>query len=476
MQHITGRRLTTLLGAPDPGRPAYLWLADGIHGLVADGRLLHGTRLPSERELVDAVGASRTTVTRAYAVLGERGYAVARRGSGTVVQLPGGPVAGGGEPLPGWEQDEGGGDVIDLRRAAQAAPPGLREALEAATARLPAYVGGAGYFPLGVPELRESIAARYAERGVPTDASQIFVTSGALSALVTVFRAVIGRGDRVVIESPTYAHSVGALRHTGARLVPVPIGPVEIDREARDQALAAGAGAMLALPDFHNPTGLSLDDDDRARLACVWQRHGVVGIVDETLTEVWLDEAPDVLPMAAHSRGCVSVGSASKTFWGGLRIGWIRAPRELVGAIAAARATLDLGAPVLEQLITAELMRTSATLHPDARAGLIESRAALLQLRNALPQWEVRVPSGGLSLWWRMPKPRATRLAAIARQHGVLLDPGSTQAVQGSGLEHYVRTPFALADAARAAVPALVRSWEQIAQEDAGSRGGGRSR
>lgn len=479
MQRITGYRLASLLGSADPSRSTYLWLADGIYTLVADGRLPHGTRLPSERELLSALGVSRTTVSRAYAVLGERGYALAQRGSGTVVQLPGGPVAGGGEPVPGWnhggldqvaDQDCAGTDVIDLRRAAPAAPPGLRDAVAAAAESLAAYMGGAGYYPLGVPALREAIARRYTQRGVPTDPGQIVVTCGALAGLSVVTRALVSRGERVVVETPTYAHSLSALERAGVRLLPVPIGPMEPDRhdaEVRDRALAAGAKAMLAMPDFHNPTGISLDDSDRAALADGWRRHGVIGIVDETLVETRLKGTHDPLPMAAHSRECVSIGSASKTYWGGLRIGWVRAPHELVGAIASARLSLDLGAPVLEQLVTTELMRVSGTVHPTQLAARRDSLAALLELRNVLPQWQVRTPDGGLCLWWRMPLPRAARLAELVRERGVLLDPGVVQAVHGQGLAHFLRTPLTLpAPTLRNAAAVLEHAWDRVLVEE----------
>ncbi|MEO8850196.1 MAG: PLP-dependent aminotransferase family protein [Allobranchiibius sp.] len=466
MPHVTGRRLTTLLGRPDATGPSYLWLADGIRALAADGRLLHGTRLPSEREMVAAVGLSRTTVTRAYAVLVDRGYALARRGSGTVVQLPGGPVAGGGEPLAEWDQDGETAGLIDLRRAAPAAPPGLRDAVESATERLTAYLGGAGYFPLGIPELRAAIARRYTERGALTDPDQIVVTCGALAALSVVTRALLPRGSRVVIETPTYTHFLAALEGSGARLTPVPISPMQPDIEARNRALSAGATGMLAMPDFHNPTGLWLDDAARAELAGRWQRHNVLGIVDETLAETRLDEGPHALAMAAHSRDCVSIGSASKTYWGGLRIGWIRVPRPLIGAIASTRLSLDLGAPVLEQLIATELIRASGTVHPAQTDERREGRAALLSLRVHLPQWQVHSPTGGLCLWWRLPAPSATRFAARARQHGVLLDPGAVQAVQGQGMEHHVRMPFTLPAATlRDVVPVLAQAWNEVMSE-----------
>src|SRR6187397_1969565 len=88
---ITARRVATLVGEFDRS-PAYAGLADALVLLIGDGRIAAGTRLPSERELTEALGVSRTTVTRAYATVRDGGYAEARRGSGTFTQVPGGPT------------------------------------------------------------------------------------------------------------------------------------------------------------------------------------------------------------------------------------------------------------------------------------------------------------------------------------------------------------------------------------------------
>jgi len=88
---ITARRVATLAGEFDRN-PAYAGLAEALVLLIGDGRIPAATRLPSERELTDALGVSRTTVTRAYAAVREAGYAEARQGSGTFTRVPGGPA------------------------------------------------------------------------------------------------------------------------------------------------------------------------------------------------------------------------------------------------------------------------------------------------------------------------------------------------------------------------------------------------
>lgn len=460
---VSARRLAVMLGPRSSGTAAYTWLADGIRQLVADGRLLHGTRLPSERELLGQLQVSRTTVTRAYGVLRDRGYALAVRGSGTIVQVPGGPVAGGGEPLELASLQPVGSDVVDLTCAAPAATPGLNRAYEWAVERMPSFISAAGYFPLGVPELREAIAHRYADRGVPTDPDQIIVTTGALAGLAAVYRAVLRRADPAVVESPSYPNSVRALEHAGARVIGAPLVPEDLEGVA-GVIRRSNARMMLAMPDFHNPTGHVWTDDQRARVAAVWRAGGVTGVVDETMVDTWLDKPIDASPMAAHAPGCITVGSAAKTFWAGLRIGWVRAPHALVGAIARARLSMDLGAPVLEQLAVTRLMHTQGGLSDESRRRLTASRRALLALGDRCPGWRVDVSTGGLSLWWHLPSQASTALVAAVERRGVLLAPGSLFAVDGRGLERWIRTPYALDEVSlRRAADAIADAWADVA-------------
>ena len=142
------------------------------------------------------------------------------------------------------------------------------EAYERAVGQLPRYLAGAGYLTLGVPELREVIADRYTERGLPTSADQVLVTSGAVAGIGIVLRALVGHGDRVVVENPGYPNTIDAARRGGARLVPLALDPDgwDVEESARTVRSAAATAALL-IPDFHNPTGALMGDDDRAVLA-----------------------------------------------------------------------------------------------------------------------------------------------------------------------------------------------------------------
>ncbi len=459
---VSAARTARLVGALAPGRPAYRALADALRLAVADGRIPVGSRLPSERELTAALDVSRTTVTRAYTVLRESGYLTSRRGSGSLASLPSGSRQRRAGSL--FPADVGEG-VIDLTCAATRAPAGVLEAYERAVGQLPHYLAGAGYLTFGVPELREVIAERYTARGLPTSADEVLVTSGAVAGIGIVLHALVGHGDRVVVETPGYPNTIDAARRGGARLVPLAMDPDGWDvAESARTVRAAAATAALLIPDFHNPTGALMGDDDRAVLARALRHAGTVPVIDETIAEVDLEGGPMPLPFAAHDPRAITVGSSSKSHWGGLRTGWVRAPRTALAPLVASRVTSDLGAPVLEQLVLLELMRVAPGLTEARRADLRSSRDALVTaLATRLPELRFRVPRGGLFLWCELPDGvDATGVAVAAEDEGLLVAAGPRFALVG-GLERWVRLPYVLApDTMTEAVERLTRAVETV--------------
>jgi DNA-binding transcriptional MocR family regulator len=463
---VSASRVATLLGSAAARSPAYRGIADGLRLLVADGRILPGTRLPSERDLTAALGVSRTTVARAYEVLREQGYVASRRGSGSVTRLPATRGAPEDHVLrPG----DGRPDVLDLTTAASAAPPGVAAAYERAVAELPPYLAGSGYFPSGLPVLRELLAQRYVDRGLPTSPDQVVVTAGALAALAVATRAFAGTGDRVLVESPTYPNAIAALHRSGTRVLGTPVGPGGWDVEALTTSLRQVAPRLAYLvPDFHNPTGALMPDATRAEVGSALDRSRTLALVDESLVDVVLDhgtEAEMPLPLAAHAADAVTIGSAGKAFWGGLRIGWLRAPDTRTAALVSARLTLDLGSALLEQLVLADLLQRRDEVLSHQRARLRERRDHLVAAVSAsLPTWRFRVPAGGLALWCELPAPLSTALTVAAERQGVLLAAGSSFAPDG-GLERFVRLPFTRpGEQLTEAVERVARAWHEARQ------------
>jgi DNA-binding transcriptional MocR family regulator len=465
---ISARRVAALVGDFDRS-PAYAGLADALVLLIGDGRVPVATRLPSERELTDALGISRTTVTRAYAAVRDAGFAEARQGSGTYTCVPGGAARVHDRALLPQQGDR---VAIDLNCAAPFAPPQIATAYAEAATRLPAYLGGHGYYPAGLPELQAAIAAMYDARGVPTDPEQVMVTPGALSAVSIVAQALTGRGDRVLVDSPGYPNAAERLRSAGARLATTEVDPEGWDLEATAARVRqVSPRSAYLIPDFQNPTGLLMDEPQRERYAAVLRRGRVTPIIDESHAMLALDGQPVPPPFAAFAPDAVTVGSTSKGFWGGLRVGWIRAPHDQMDRLTRARVTLDLGVPVMEQLVVVQLLADPGPVLATHRATLREQRDHLVSLlHERLADWRFRTPAGGLSLWCELPGPGrglGIALADAAERRGVIIAPGPVFAPDG-GLDRFVRIPYTRrVDELDWAVGAIAAAWDEVA----GSRG-----
>jgi DNA-binding transcriptional MocR family regulator len=452
---VSAHALATLLGHSwrRPGESATA-LAHGVRALVVDGRLAVRTRIPSERALAHELGVSRGSVSRAYDLLRNDGYLASRRGAGSWLTLPG----GGAPPPPLFVP--GAVEAIDLTVAALPAPdPLLADAAARAASRLAQRLHDHGYAASGLPELREAIAARYRTFGVETTVDQVMVTAGAQHALSLVLALLCSPGDRAVVDAPAYPRTLAALRAARVRAVPVPLAAAGWDVPAWSAALGgAGPRVAVTIPDFHNPTGLTMTADARQSLARACARTGTLLVADETCRELRLDGPAMPPPLCAFDPGgtVVTVGTMSKSAWGGLRIGWIRATPGLIRELTAVRADLDMASPVLDQLLALELSGEWEAVVASRRALLRERRDALLDaLATSAPTWTLRRPRGGLSAWVRLPAPMATHLAAVASRDGLEITPGPSFSVDGT-FEHHLRLPFTLApDELRAAVVRL---------------------
>lgn len=426
--------------------PSYARLAAAVQALVVDGRLSLAARLPAERELAARLHVSRTTVSAAYEALRAAGFATTRHGAGTFTALPPGHV----HQAAGWTAGSlspAGAPVLDLAVASpEAAPEHLEAAVERARDRLGRHLRGHGYDVLGLPELRDALAERCTARGLPTSADQVVVTAGALAAIGLTVRALLAPGDRVVVDSPSYPNALDAVRRAGGRLTGVPLDDDGWDLDRVDAAYRAALPRLgYVVADFENPAGHRMAAPDRERLVRAASSVGSTVVVDETLVELDLDGVPALPPVGAFDDGerVVTVGSLSKTHWGGLRVGWLRAPRSLVARFAEARSAVDLAPPVLEQLVALELLADPTAL-PARLEQLRRRRSALTSaLREHCPDWSWREPAGGLVLWVRLDAPVSTALSAAALQRGVRLVPGGRFSVDGTG-ERHVRLPYTL--------------------------------
>ena len=468
--------LAAQLGAWRSGSdgPGYRALADRVRLLVLDGRVPSGTRLPAERDLAAVLTVSRGTVTAAYDRLEADGYLARRRGAGSWTTLPSATLTGPSTPFAPLGTASG---ALDLTHAATAAP---LEAVHAAAARavdaLPAHLLGHGYDLLGLVELRARIAERYSERGLPTRPDQILVTGGAQHALMLALRTLVSPGDRVLVEHPTYPNALEAVRRGSARPVPMPLDDDGWDTALLGRTLREASPRLAYLvPDHQNPTGHLMPDAQRAEVVDLVRRSGTALVVDETLADLRLDAAdgpggPVPTPMAALAPAgrtedvpVVTIGSSSKTLWAGLRVGWLRAPRSVIARLAAARASVDMATPVLEQLIVADLLpRQDALLAPRLTTLRAQRDHLLAALATAIPSWRPSRPVGGLFLWVDLGAPVSSALVVAGAQQDLTLAAGPVFGI-GGAFESHLRLPFVHpVDVADAAVTRLAAAWRSL--------------
>ena len=233
---------------------------------------------------------------------------------------------------------------------------------------------------------------------------------------------LVHAGDRVLVEHPTYPITIDATRRAGARPVPLPVedgwdAGAGADRAAADRRAVRDADPRLPQPD-------RADHGRRARARRWprrWRTPACLTIADETTQSLDLRAefgrpAPEAPPFAAIARpgSVITLGSMSKSVWGGLRIGWIRAERSLIRQLAGLRAADDLAGPVLEQLAAAHLLEQLGPLVARRRAELArQCRALQAALAAHLPDWEAPTPDGGMVLWCHgCPSPAARSSSA----------------------------------------------------------------
>jgi DNA-binding transcriptional MocR family regulator len=362
---------------------------------------------------------------------------------------------------------EASGSRIDFLGAhLPAAQPFLAEEWAAAAPDLAAQLGHHGYLGLGLPALREAIAAHLSTGGLSTAAEQVLVTSGAQQAIGLVAALYLQPGDAVALEDPNYPGALDTFNYARARLVPIPVTADGANVERLREAVVREAPRLIYLvPSFHNPTGALMPAPQRRAVARLAAETATPVVEDLTLADLDLDLAPPP-PIAAAVPGApvLTIGSLSKLVWAGLRIGWVRAEVPVIARLARFKVLSDLGSSLPGQILAARLLRRAAAIRDARRQEARERRRALEQaLAAALPDWTWRRPAGGLCLWVRLPRGNAEELARHALRHGVGLVPGPTCSPRDAW-ESWLRLPFVLEqEQMLEGIARLARAWEAYA-------------
>ncbi|MES5824293.1 PLP-dependent aminotransferase family protein [Streptomyces sp. RG80] len=285
----------------------------------------------------------------------------------------------------------------------------------------------------GEPGLRELLAARTVERGLATRAEDLLVTTGSQQGLSLVAAALVEPGDTVLVEDPCYLAALQVFGLAGARVVAVPGDADGPDVEALAELVVRERPKLFyTVPTFQNPSGRTMPAERRAAVAEVAGRCGVWIVEDDPYGELRFDgeRVPWIATYEGAADRTVLLGSFSKVMAPGLRLGWLRAPAEVLRACVVAKQAADLHTPTVNQLAAARyLADRDLDSHVARVAGVYRERrdAMLAGLAEALPEgarWNR--PEGGMFLWARLPSgyDTAALLPEVVR-HDVAYVPGA---------------------------------------------------
>lgn len=399
-------------------------LAHALRARIEAGLLPGGTRLPPERRLAADLAVSRSTVTAALDELRADGLLTSRQGQGTAVTAPSRP-----ELLVNRMADHlvGGAGGIDLAvgnpNDVSHLPP-----VSVDIADLLACGAGPGFHPLGLPALRQAIAATYVERGMHTTADEIHVTAGAHQAIALLIGACTAPGDTVAAEVPGYPGLFDITDGANLGVAPLALDRSGIRPESLDAVLTDRRPKLVYVQGgVQNPTGALAGPGRLRALASILDRHEAIVVEDATLVELAFAGRPTTdLARLCRRATVVSVGSFSKVLWGGLRVGWIRAPRSMLERTLHRQLAGDLGASVPSQVFCLRLLPDLAATAQHRRDYLranVERAAALV--RDEIPEWTFESPAGASVLWIDTGLEDAAPLVQVAHRHGVHVASGA---------------------------------------------------
>jgi len=425
------------------GAQLYLQLADRLATAIECDDAAVGERLPAERELAAQLGVSRTTVAAAYRELEARGLVRAHVGRGTYVcaeiEEAGIPFSWRGKLTPSaasaadpamvdllrWSSDP---NLISFAAGAPALDRFPQETFNEISQLIMQRHGLAvlGHGPgEGQPLLRHAIARRHGVR-----AEQVLVLSGSQQGLDLIARCLLERGDVVLLDRPGYLGAIHAFRAAGATLVGWDAVRADV-AELEDLILRHRPKLLYTTPTFQNPTGRTLGIGQRKDLLALAGRYRLPIVEDDPYRELYFAAPP---PPALHdldSHGTViRLGTFSKSFAPGLRLGWLVAAPAIVEQLAVVKLRSDLNTPNLTQLVLEEFLSSGQfDRHVELLRGEHARRAALLTAgltkHLAAGALRARRPAGGMYLWCRLPDGQCARSllhAGIAA--GVAFAPG----------------------------------------------------
>jgi 2-aminoadipate transaminase len=284
----------------------------------------------------------------------------------------------------------------------------------------------------GIASVRDYVAGRLAAlEGHAPGAGELMLTSGGIDCMELLAKSYLDPGDEVVVEAPTYLGAIMAFRGYEANVRGVPVDTEGLRVDVLADRLAGGLRPKIlyTIPDFQNPTGLSMSLERRQELVELARRYGFLILEDVAYRELGFTQAPPPSLWTLAPDVVLQAGTFSKIFCPGFRLGWASGPAEIISRLVVAKQNSDQCSGALGQRMLEEYGRSGAMERQIVSSRALYARRAALTLQaleQHMPEGTTwTTPHGGFYIWLTAPHCVDTvTLSAAARARKVAYVPG----------------------------------------------------
>lgn len=298
----------------------------------------------------------------------------------------------------------------------------------------------------GEEELRTQIVEVMKQEGISAHADDIVITTGSQQALDLMTEIFINPGDVIVAEAPSYVGALGVFRSYQAEVVHTPMDDDGLIPEALEETLTRlerlgkPVKFLYTVPNFHNPGGVTMSLERRPKVVEICQRHRIIILEDNPYGLLGFDTEPLPALKTFNPDGVVYLGSFSKIFAPGFRVGWAHAPHAVTQRLILAAENAILSPSMVGQLSIAEYLKTYDWLGQIKEyRTMYKSRrdATLFALEEYLPNLSWTTPTGGFYTWVSLPEGLdAKAMLPRAVTHLVAYVSGTAFYADGQGRDH----------------------------------------
>jgi len=456
--------------------PLHKQLFSQLQRLIERGVLRPGTRMPSTRIFAERYGLSRSTVLRVYDTLWADGYITSRPGSYSIIRqrrkiltadqkhsqgaIPWGEISTkradqvyeNYTEIRRYTKIEKNEDLIIMSKLSldlRLFPDDIfRRCLNRVFIErmddIFNYRHPQGYLPL-----REYIAKRLQFHGISVSKEEILITNGAQNSIELILKLLTVPGSKVIIENPTYFHIYPLFKFYDINLIPVPMKNSGLDNDYLQKVLKKHKPAFLyTIPNFHNPTSSTSDQTHREKLLTLCEEHRIPILEDAFEEEMkYSGKVPFPIKSMDQNQIIIYVGSFSKVFFPGIRIGWIAADKECITRLTSLKGISDITSNLPAQAALHEFCSEGyydlhiKKMHRVYRKRMQVTQKALKIILKPFKKVYWQEPVGGFFIWLKLTDSGmdSQRLNSIFVQNKVKVLPGDIFFHKKTSTDQFIR-------------------------------------